>query len=114
MTKLTLYVPEEMKGLVKKAKEVFKRENKSLSEYLLNCLSGYVKLHEPGNPQQRLDTIIKIGKAYRAGCCVDCGRPAEMQVFKEKEDFLYCRWCYEENTDLKYLPHKIWKKKVRV
>ena len=57
---------EEARRLWKEAKEIARREGKSVSLLIREFLEQYVRLHEPGNPQQRLDTIIKLGKKYVA------------------------------------------------
>ncbi len=64
--KLTLYIPEHSRLLVDNARTVLKREHKNLSNFLIEQLQSYYRLHEPGNPQQRLDTIMRLGKAYHA------------------------------------------------
>ena len=64
--KLTLYIPEASRLLVDNARGVLKREGKNLSNFLIDQLESYYRLHEPGNPQQRLDTILRLGKAYHA------------------------------------------------
>lgn len=64
--KLTLYIPENYRLLLDNSKRVLKREGKSLSNFLIEQLESYYRLHEPGNPQQRLDTIMRLGKAYHA------------------------------------------------
>jgi len=92
------YVPEEWKGTLDKLEEILKREeHKTFSEWIREQISTYVRLHEPGNPQQRLDTIAAIGHAYRAESCCVCGKQAEVQAFTEKGlNLLYCRECYEK------------------
>jgi hypothetical protein len=37
-----------------------------MSKFVMEKLAEYVRLHEPGNPQQRLDVVLKLGKAYHA------------------------------------------------
>ena len=72
MPSITLYVSEINEAIIEKAKEMLDRENSSLSKLFIKTVQQYVRLHEPGNPQQRLDTIIKIGKAFKAETCQDC------------------------------------------
>jgi hypothetical protein len=55
---------EEAQRLWKEAKETAKREGKTMSQLIREFLEQYVQLHEPGNPQQRLDTIVRLGKKY--------------------------------------------------
>jgi len=74
--KLMLYVPPVKKDMVKKGKEILKREGKTLSQWFLEQLEQYVNLHSPGNPQQRLDVIVKSGKPYTAPkTCKFCNKP---------------------------------------
>lgn len=95
--KLQIYIPPLKKGLVDKTKKLLEKEGSSLSQFLLSKIEEYYRLHEPGNPQQRLDTIAAIGHAYRAESCCVCGKQAEVQAFTEKGlNLLYCRECYEK------------------
>jgi hypothetical protein len=64
--KLTIYIPKSKKPLIQEARRIMKREGSSLSKFLLEKIEQYYDLHEPGNPQQRIDTILKLGKAYYA------------------------------------------------
>lgn len=64
--KLTLYIPEASSLLIENMKTILEREDKSLSKFFIEQAETYYRLHEPGNPQQRLDTIIRLGKAYHA------------------------------------------------
>ena len=60
------YVPEASEDTIYDLKAILKREGSSLSKWIRDNAEHYVRLHEPGNPQQRLDTILKLGKAYHA------------------------------------------------
>ena len=64
--KLQLYVPAAKQPLVRDVKGILAREGSSLSKFIIEKFEEYYRLHEPGNPQQRLDTIMKLGKAYHA------------------------------------------------
>jgi len=61
-----IYVPAEFEPTMETLKEILKREGRSISGWIRDNADQYVRLHEPGNPQQRLDTILKLGKAYHA------------------------------------------------
>jgi hypothetical protein len=65
-SKVTLYVPVAKQRLVSNIKDILKREGSSVSRFMIEKFEEYYRLHEPGNPQQRLDTIMKLGKAYHA------------------------------------------------
>src|SRR5271157_614715 len=66
------YVPELEESMITALQEILKREGKSLSKWIRDNAEPYVRLHTPGNPQQRLDTILKLGKAYHANAPI-CG-----------------------------------------
>jgi hypothetical protein len=59
---------------------ILKREHSNFSQWVRDQTESYVRLHEPGNPQQRIDIILKIGKAYHAPSKIcgfkDCMRDA--------------------------------------
>jgi hypothetical protein len=48
------------------AREAVSAKRSSLSHFFVEKMEEYHRLHEPGNPQQRLDVILKTGKAYYA------------------------------------------------
>ena len=62
--KVTLYT--KRKDIVKKASEILKREGSSLSEFFNDSIAEYVRLHDKGNPQQRIDVVLFDKKAYEA------------------------------------------------
>jgi tRNA-dihydrouridine synthase len=57
--------PEDLHNFGK-LKQIAKREGRPVAEVVRELVEGYVRLHEPGNPQQRLDVVLKTGKAYHA------------------------------------------------
>ena len=61
-----VYVNRAGSLLYENLKVILKREKKSFSSWVLENAESYVRLHEPGNPQQRLDMIMRLGKAYHA------------------------------------------------
>lgn len=90
-----------------KLKEILKRENANLSDLFFQFCEQYVRLHEPGNPQQRLDTIAKLGKAYRAGKCFECDKKPKFKVFYlGGKSLLLC----EEHYDAERFKVKGWVK----
>ncbi len=60
------YVPDRYQILFEKLEAILKREESSLSEWIRDQAEPYVRLHEPGNPQQRLDIILIDKKSYKA------------------------------------------------
>jgi hypothetical protein len=60
------YVPASFEHTFDLLQTILKREGSSLSRWVRDNAESYVRLHEPGNPQQRLDVIMKLGKAYHA------------------------------------------------
>jgi len=76
-------------------KEIAQREGKSIAQIVREQVESYVRLHEPGNPQQRLDTIIRLGKKYVAPkvCMVkDCMRDAVAVAtyLNDGKDYFLC------------------------
>ena len=80
--------PMEAEGSFKKFAEIAERENKSMTQLITEFVENYVKLHDPGNPQQRLDTIMELGRAYRANECCVCGIEAIFEAYDKKR---YCK-----------------------
>jgi len=74
----TVYVPEDFEPTWTKFMTICHRDRtennqSSGSLKIREFIDEFVRLHEPGNPQQRMDTIIDLGKPYRARGCLDCG-----------------------------------------
>ena len=85
------YFPKASEHLFRKFKEIADREGRSMSEILEELVRDYVRIHEPGNPQTRLDVILGITKDPVPRCS-ECGDPAErvyrlrgLSVFRCKE-----------------------------
>lgn len=57
-------------------KRICDREGISRSDKVRDLIEEYVRLHGPGNPITTLDVLMKLGKPYRAGVCLDCGGKA--------------------------------------
>jgi len=71
-TKHTFYTPKNLGITFQKLEEILKREGSCLSHWIQTNAVDYVRLHEPGNPQQRIDTIIHNGHPYHARTYRDC------------------------------------------
>jgi len=72
---LHLYVPDEYKPVLDKAKELMEREGKSLSKLFIDAITEYVRLHYSGNPQVPLDRILQLqlpAKPYNQCCVPNC------------------------------------------
>ncbi len=93
-----MYLKDDEVLIWEKLSKIAETEARPVAEIVRTQIHEYVRLHEPGNPQQRLDTIAQIGHAYRANSCCICSKPAEVQAFTRKGlNLLYCRECYDEN-----------------
>ena len=56
MGTIRLYYPEAFNNLIKKLKKIAKREGRSVSQLFVKDFAvHYVRIHEKGNPQTRLD-----------------------------------------------------------
>jgi hypothetical protein len=95
--KLQIYIPPLKKDIVNKTKELLEREGSSLSQFLLAAIEEYYRLHEPGNPQQRLDTIVELGHAYRVNNCSICGAVPYARVNNGQKTYFLCRPHFEHN-----------------
>jgi len=93
--RVELYVPEEKKRLIKIAKKLLEKEGKTLSNFFIERLEEYVRLHEAGNPQQTLTHLFKNGKPYRAPSQCGCGRLAEYWFFAENIKLKVCKVCLQ-------------------
>ena len=71
-----IYIPEEFKSQWKKFVEICKRDNSSAGEKIRDYVATFVRLHDPGNPQQLIVTFLKGEKAYVAPKCFVCGAGA--------------------------------------
>lgn len=84
--KCQIYVPPAKKKMLTEVRVMLEREGSSLSKFLVEKAEEYHRLHDPGNPQQLLPVILKLGKAYIAPgplCEVrDCFRKVAMPLLK--------------------------------
>ena len=95
--KLTLYIPKtEKEFLIPKAQKIMAREGRTLSNWFLEELQRYVTVHDPGNPQQRIDTILELGKPYNANGCMECGKKPFVLANSGKKRVLLCKTHFEK------------------
>ena len=90
------YVPDVFEFDFKKMEKILAREGKSLSQWIREQVCSYVRLHEPGNPQQSLDTIFELGRAYRANECLECGKKPFVLASVGKKSKLLCKLHFEK------------------
>lgn len=73
-----IYISEGFRQLWAKFMEICEREGSSGSEKIREFVREYVRRHEPGNPQTRLDVILRRGAPpYKPPSCDSCNQPAE-------------------------------------
>ena len=83
------YVPWQFEFDFEKMEKILAREGKTFSKWIREEVTHYVMLHDLGNPQQRIDTIMELGKPYIAGQCGDCNDKAMYEaVLGTKKVFL--------------------------
>lgn len=71
MKERRFYVPESFERILEKMEEILRRDGSNLSKWIRHSITEYVRLHGPGNPQQRLERYEDPdAKAYVAprGC----------------------------------------------
>lgn len=102
MPKLHLYYSTEDESLVEKLKAILKREGSSLSEWFRKRARVYVPMHDPGNPQLRIDNICGIeGKAI---CSLSsCHEDAVYVICSGNKHTLRC-----ERHKLAQIPYREW------
>lgn len=61
-----------------------------MSRILVEMIEEYVRIHEPGNPQKRLDVILNDGGPM-GPVCSECGSPAERRYRTRYGPVLRCR-----------------------
>ena len=86
----SFYFREGGEVLFKKFKEISEREGRAMGQILEDLVREYVRIHEPGNPQKRLDVILKGEKGLIPRCSV-CGDPAERVYHTRRGPILRCR-----------------------
>jgi len=107
-----MYLKQEDLETWRLLKEVAKREAKSVAQIVREQVENYVRLHEPGNPQQRLDTIIRLGKKYvapRVCGFKDCVRDAvAIGVYGDQEYCLCKKHLKEIEDSLSWKVKTVW------
>ena len=97
--RLHIYVPQEYATIVKKAREIARREGRSLSSLIMQLLRDYVKVHEPGNPQLPLTRFVEGAERDKSVCSVEgCNNKAQFIVFLDHRKM---RLCEKHLRDLK-------------
>jgi hypothetical protein len=103
------YVPTKFENTFNMLQSILKREGINFSQWVREQTEGYVRLHEPGNPQQRLDIILKLGKAFHSPSKIcgfrDCMRDVVgvALYLPRNEEYGYClvhARLIKENSDL--------------
>lgn len=61
-----IYLKPEKEHVYYKIVKILEREGRSFSDLVWERIESYVRLHEPGNPQQTLPEIVRRKKAYVA------------------------------------------------
>jgi hypothetical protein len=72
-------------------KQILYREGRKLSQWVREEAEHYVMLHEPGNPQQKLTTVLALGHPYRAESCSQCGGKPYARAVKSGITILLCK-----------------------
>jgi len=101
---LHLYVPREFSEIVKKAREIARREGRSLSKLVMDLLRDYVRVHEPGNPQLPLTRFVEGAERDKSVCSVEgCNNKAQFTVFLDRGKIIEkLQLCEEHLADLKH------------
>lgn len=99
---LKIYIPREYQVIIEKAKEIVRREGRSLSSLIMQLLRDYVQVHYPGNPQLPLSKFIEKSED-KSVCSVEgCDSPAAYQVFLDHGRVIEkIRVCEKHLRDLK-------------
>jgi len=100
--RLHLYVPQEYAIIIKKAREIARREGRSLSNLVMELLRDYVRRHEPGNPQLPLTRFTGESKDGRRCSVEGCDEPAQFIVFLDRGTVIEkMRLCERHLRDLR-------------
>jgi len=87
------YIPREKAGLVRRMKEILRREGRSLSSWIMEQIEAYVRKHEPGNPQLLITSFLP-GVARSRPICFIC----------EKTQATWTGSCYNRDHRIKRYP----------
>ena len=100
---LKIYIPQEYQIIIEKAKEIARREGRSLSNLIMQLLRDYVRVHYPGNPQLPLTRFTEESKEGRRCSVEGCDEPAAYQVFLDHGRVIErLRLCEKHLADLKH------------
>jgi hypothetical protein len=106
------YIPVSFENTFDLLQTILKREGSNFSRWVRDNAESYVRLHEPGNPQQRLDTILKLGKAYHAPSPIcgfkDCMRDVVAVAIFLQTDKEY-GLCEKHKKEAEELGRKVWR-----
>jgi len=80
-------------------REICRRDGVSASEKIEEWIQRYNLLHAPGNPQQRLDRLLRQPKAYKAKPLCACGKPAEYKALIGNNWVPLCKKCLNRKGD---------------
>ena len=88
-----IYVKKEDECTLLSLEGILRREGNSFSEWVRRQVKEYVRLHEPGNPQQTVTRYIECGKPYVApGKCAYCPRDGVVTgEFRDGKKYRLCR-----------------------
>ena len=88
----TVYLTPDTEQSLKTLKRILDREGSNFSRWISGQIREYVRLHEPGNPQQTVTQYVQHGKPYVApGKCAYC--PRDSVTTGEYEDGKRYRLC---------------------
>ena len=97
------YVPKSFEAVFEKLETILKREGSNLSKWARQQAADYVRLHEPGNPQQPIERYLreKDAKPYvapRKCAIVECPNNAVgTAIFKpDKTEWAFCKYHLRE------------------
>jgi len=99
---LHLYVPQEYAIIVKKAREIARREGRSLSNLVMDLLRDYVRIHEPGNPQLPLTRFVEGAEDSKVCSVEGCDAEAAFLVYVDHGKVIEkMRLCEKHLRDLR-------------
>ena len=78
---LKIYIPREYQIIIEKAKEIARREGRSLSSLIMQLLRDYVRAHYPGNPQLPLTRFVDGAENSKVCSVEGCDAEAAFLVY---------------------------------
>ena len=106
--KRDIYIPTYYVPTLKKLKAILRREGKTLSEWIRDHATEYVRLHEPGNPQQLLPRLLDGKDPYHALVCQKHKQPVPYLmefVAASGKTLRYCEDCFLEAKERGLVRH---------